>query len=92
MTVNWQAGNPKDQGLYLCRTTEGFGGSEVGYSVHYFSGRFRTEPGQTVSHWCVINEPVDNEFGVYKDPLGRIQCVAQSKRVVELNDIGPGEG
>ena len=92
MKINWQEGIPEDRGLYLCRTTEGFGGWEVGYGVYYFNGWFRTEPGQTVSHWCVIDEPVDNEFGVYKDPLGRIRCVAQSKRVVELNDIGPGEG
>jgi len=92
MTMRWQESIPKDRGLYLCRTTEGFGGSEIGYSVHYFNGWFRTAPGQTVSHWCVIDEPVDNEFGMYKDPLGRIQCVAQSERGVELNDIGPGEG
>jgi hypothetical protein len=26
MTMPWQEGIPKDRGLYLCRTTEGFGG------------------------------------------------------------------
>lgn len=89
--MNWQEGIPTGQGLYLCRTTEGFGGREVGYSVNYFNGRFRVNAGQTVTHWCVINEPIDNESGVYRDPLGRVQCVVQAHyRNVELHNIGPG--
>lgn len=90
--MNWQTGNPTGQGLYLCRTTEGFGNSEVGYSVIYFNGRyFHGYRGVTVTHWCVIDEPIDNEFDVYRDPLGRVQCVAQSHyRDVDLNNIGPG--
>lgn len=89
--MNWQEGTPIGQGLYLCRTTQGFGNSEVGYSVNYFNGYFRVEHGQTVTHWCVIDEPVANEFDVYRDPLNRMQCVAQSHyRNVDLNNIGPG--
>jgi hypothetical protein len=89
--MKWQTGHPTGQGLYLCRTTEGFGGMEVGYSVNYFNGYFRIEHGQTVTHWCEIDEPVDNEFEVYRDPLGRMRCVAQSHyRNVDLNNIGPG--
>lgn len=89
--MNWQTGKPTWPGLYLCRTTEGFGGSEVGYSVNYYNGYFHAQHGQTITHWCVIDEPVVNEDGVYRDPLGRVQCVAQTHyRRVELNNIGPG--
>ena len=89
--MNWQEGNPTGHGLYLCRTTEGFGGMEVGYSVNYYGGYFRVQHGQTVTHWCVINEPVTNNNGIYRDPLERMRCVTQTHyRQVELNDIGPG--
>lgn len=89
--MNWQEGNPTGSGLYLCRTTEGFGGIEVGYSVLFFSRYFRAGVGQTVTHWCEITEPVRNELGKYRDPLNRIQCKVQAyDRNVELNDIGPG--
>jgi hypothetical protein len=89
--MNWHTGIPTGRGLYLCRTTEGFGGSEVGYSVLYFNGYFKARHGQTVTHWCVIDEPVKNELGIYRDPLNRLQCKVQSyDRKVDLNDIGPG--
>jgi hypothetical protein len=89
--MNWQAGTPSGKGLYLCRTTEGFGGSEVGYNVLYFNGYFKLGLGQKVTHWCVITEPVKNESGTYRDPLNRIQCKVQTyDRRVELNNIGPG--
>jgi hypothetical protein len=89
--MNWYTGNPTGRGLYLCRTTEGFGNSEVGYSVLYFSGYFKAEVGQTVTHWCEITEPVQNTMGIYRDPLNRMRCKVQTHdRQVELNDIGPG--
>lgn len=91
--MNWQTGTPTTKGVYLCRTTEGFGNSEVGYSVNYYNGYFRVEHGQTVTHWCQIDEPVQNEGGIYRDPLNRLRCKVQTHdRQVELNDIGPGEG
>lgn len=84
----------KESGLYLVRTTSGFGGSEVGYKVAYWgASRWSVPHGETVTHFCVIEEPVPlKDTDVYQDPLGRLVIYAQGARGVDLNLIGPGAG
>ena len=90
--IDWLKGMPKERGLYLVRTTSGFGGAEVGYHVAYLAGsHFKVPHGETVTDYAVINEPTEGT-GTYRDPLGRLCIYAQGARGVDLNDIGPGKG
>ena len=86
--MNWQQGEPTSKGLYLCRTVEGFGESEVGYQVIFWDSFWTKRP--IVTHWVHINEPVENEYGVYRDPLGRLNIAAANQRGVNRYNIGPG--
>lgn len=90
--MNWVEGkiSPPDEGTFLVRTSEGLCGTMIGYSVRYYArGRWYVDIDMTVTHWCVIEEPVPFE-GLRIDPLDRIECVAADRRGVDRHNINPG--
>lgn len=91
--MKWNDGKvkPKDEGMYLVRTQEGLAGIIKGYSVRYFArGQWYIDVDMKVTHWCVIEEPVEFE-GLRHDPLGRLECVVGDQLVDRFN-IGTGKG
>jgi hypothetical protein len=75
--MNWQTGNPTTPGMYLARLEEQCGYVMVTYAVLYYGSGWHRAPGQTVTHYCEIVEPIVTT-NLHNGPLGKRTTIDNS--------------